>query len=216
VWPFPVRIKKNLIFDPDRERSEGMPRQNTLYFEKRSPMKTIFIQIAKNFRSLTRAANLLSQAALLFMVISICYDVFMRYVMRAPTTWILEVNTFLVIFVCLIPAADLLQNQSHIRVTFLFDRLPPPVQKYLLYLNVLAGLSLCAVLTWQGFQMMRLAFKYGERMSTPLGTPYCIPYSFVPIGFGLLFIAYLFQGIHLYLHTTPTDDSGNAEPTTVI
>lgn len=160
-------------------------------------MKTSASELGRLFFSGTSVANLVSQVALLYMVITICYDVFMRYVMRDPTLWVLEINVFLLIFICIIPAADLLKSNSHIRVTFLIDKFPPVWRHRVEYLNIVAGILFSAALVWKGFDMAYMAFIYEERMSTPLGTPYCIPYSFIPLGFGMLLIGYLLQGVNL-------------------
>ena len=52
------------------------------------------------------------------------------------------------------------------------------------------GASFAAIMVWKGSQMAYMAFQYDDRMSTPLGTPLGIPYSFIPIGFGILFLHY--------------------------
>ncbi len=65
---------------------------------------------------------------LAFMGVSISYDVVMRYIFVSPTNWALEVNTFLLAFLCVIPAGDVLRVGSQIRITFLYDRLKPAVK----------------------------------------------------------------------------------------
>ena len=55
---------------------------------------------------------------LAFMVVSISYDVILRYVFYAPTYWALEMNTFLLAFLCLIPAGDVLRFGSQIRTHY--------------------------------------------------------------------------------------------------
>jgi TRAP-type C4-dicarboxylate transport system permease small subunit len=54
----------------------------------------------------------------------------------------------------------------------------------------LAGMLLSFVLVWRGGQIAYDAWFYGERMSTVLGTPTVIPYSFIPIGFFVLGLAF--------------------------
>ena len=130
------------------------------------------------------------QLALASMVITICYDVVMRYVFRAPTLWSLEVNTFLVLFVTLIPAGDVLASGSQLRISFFVDKLGPRSRAALERLSSLLGCAFAAVMVWKGTEMTLIAFKYDERMSTALGTPMCIPYAFIPIGFGILFLHY--------------------------
>jgi TRAP-type C4-dicarboxylate transport system permease small subunit len=126
-----------------------------------------------------------------FMVASISYDVAMRYFFSAPTHWALEVNTFLLVFLCVVPAADVLKAGGQIRITFLTDRLRPKTRRVLDSLRASAGILFCAVMTWKGAVMAFQAWQHNDRMSTSLGTPMVIPYLLLPIGFGLLGIQYL-------------------------
>jgi TRAP-type C4-dicarboxylate transport system permease small subunit len=126
-----------------------------------------------------------------FMVISISYDVILRYFFAAPTNWALEVNTFLLVFLCVIPAADVLKAGVQIRITFLTERLSARTRDRLEILRVIAGFLFCAVMTWKGAVMALHAWQHNDRMSTSLGTPMVIPYLFLPIGFALLGIQYL-------------------------
>jgi TRAP-type C4-dicarboxylate transport system permease small subunit len=129
--------------------------------------------------------------SLAFMVVSISYDVVLRYVFYAPTYWALEMNTFLLAFLCLIPAGDVLRFGSQIRITFLFDRFGPAVQARLGLLRSAAGIFFCALMVWKGADMAYKAWLHNDRMSTSLGTPMVIPYLFLPIGFALLGLQYV-------------------------
>ena len=153
---------------------------------------------------LSRGGGWLGQLGLAFMVVSIFYDVTMRYVFIAPTFWALEVNTFLLVFLCVIPAADVLQIGSQIRITFLIDRLRPNYRARLENLRCLAGLFFCAVMTWKGAGMAWQAWQHNDRMSTSLGTPMVIPYLFLPVGFGLLALQYAAR-IWARKEKSPTD-----------
>jgi TRAP-type C4-dicarboxylate transport system permease small subunit len=126
-----------------------------------------------------------------FMVVSITYDVILRYFFAAPTNWALEVNTFLLVFLCVIPAADVLKAGVQIRITFLTERLPLRTKERLDILRAIAGVLFCAVMAWKGAVMALHAWQHNDRMSTSLGTPMVIPYLFLPIGFALLGLQYL-------------------------
>ncbi len=133
--------------------------------------------------------------SLAFMVLSVSYDVVLRYVFAAPTYWALEMNTFLLAFLCLIPAGDVLRRGSQIRITFLYDRLTPAVRTGLDRLRAAGGLFFCSLMVWKGAAMAWSAWEHNDRMSTSLGTPLVIPYLFLPVGFGLLGLQYLAMAI---------------------
>jgi TRAP-type C4-dicarboxylate transport system permease small subunit len=139
---------------------------------------------------LSLAGGLAGQAGLVFMVVSISYDVVLRYIFVAPTYWALEVNTFLLAFLCVIPAGDVLRLGSQIRITFLYDRLKPAVKARLDILRSAAGIFFCGIMIWKGTDMAWKAWQHNDRMSTSLGTPMVIPYLLLPIGFALLALQY--------------------------
>ncbi len=139
---------------------------------------------------LEAGGGFLGQLGLVFMVVSITYDVVLRYVFVAPTHWALEVNTFLLAFICVIPAGEVLRAGSQIRITFLTDRLSPAMKGRLDILRAAVGLFFCGIMIWKGGDMAWTAWLHNDRMSTSLGTPMVIPYIFLPIGFFLLALQY--------------------------
>ncbi len=154
-------------------------------------------KIAVSVHGLARGLRVLGQFTLAAMVMTICYDVVTRYVFEAPTLWSLEVNTFLVLFIALIPAGDVLKAGMHLRISFFVERLKPGVRRVLEKAGALSGICFCGLMTWKGCAMAMQAFRYHERMSTALGTPMVIPYLFIPIGFavlGLEYVVKLFSG----------------------
>lgn len=152
---------------------------------------TLLSSSRKRIDGLARGLRVAGQFALAVMVATICYDVVMRYVFRIPTSWSLEINTFLVLFVTLIPAGDVLAAGGHLRISFFTDKLDPRGRAVLARLASVAGCLFCAVMTWKGLEMAWAALTYDERMSSPLGTPMVVPYLLIPIGFGVMFLQYL-------------------------
>jgi TRAP-type C4-dicarboxylate transport system permease small subunit len=140
---------------------------------------------------LARGLRVAGQVVLASMVVTICYDVVMRYVFRIPTSWSLEVNTFMVLFITLVPAGDVLAKEMHLRINFFTDRVGPAGKFLAARLAALTGCLFCAAMAWKGVEIAWAALRYDERMSSPLGTPMVIPYMFIPIGFGVMFLQYL-------------------------
>ncbi|MGQ9858570.1 MAG: TRAP transporter small permease [Thermodesulfobacteriota bacterium] len=133
----------------------------------------------------------LGALAMGFMVLSITYDVAMRYIFSRPTSWALEVNTFLLALLSVVPACEVLQTKSHIRVSFFRERLPELFSFPVALVRAAAGAFFCGVMTWKGILMAWQAWQHNDRMSTSLGTPMVIPYLFLPVGFGFLTLYFL-------------------------
>lgn len=149
----------------------------------------------KLFDRTAQALQVSGQIVLAFMVITICYDAIMRYVFTAPTSWSLEVNTFLIIYVTAITAADVQRTDSHIRITFFAVKLGTIAQRVVRVIIALTGVAFCAIMTWRGSIMAYQAWEFGERVSSSFGTPMVYPYALLPIGFGLLAIQFALDAV---------------------
>ncbi len=147
------------------------------------------------FNKIAQAMQVSGQLVLAFMVITICYDAIMRYVFTAPTSWSLEINTFLIIYVAAITAADVQNTDSHIRITFFADKLGALYQRLVRIAIALVGVTFCVIMTWRGSIMAYQAWEYGERVSSSFGTPMVYPYALLPIGFGMLTVQFALNAL---------------------
>ena len=146
-------------------------------------------------RTLTeRLAHLLligGQVVLAFMTVTICYDAIMRYVLAAPTSWSLEINTFLIVYLAAMTAADVQRVDGHIRIDFFTNRLPDAVARWAAVATALVGAAFAAIMAWRGALITWQAWQYGERVSSSFGTPMWLPYGMLPLGFGVLCLIFL-------------------------
>ena len=136
-----------------------------------------------------------SMAVLVFMMVSICYDAIMRYAFAAPTSWSLEINSFLLVYLAVIGAAEAQRHDAHIRITYFKDKLPPRSRAAIDVATGLLGVVFCTILVWRGGIMAHQAFEYGERVSSSLGTPMVFPYALLPIGFATLGLQFLMDAV---------------------
>jgi TRAP-type C4-dicarboxylate transport system permease small subunit len=148
-------------------------------------------RIDRAIGGLARLLRWAGQIVLVFMMASICYDTLMRYVFVAPTRWSQEVNTFLLVFLGLAPAASVLRTGNQLHIGFFRMRFGRRQRLSANAIIAVLGIVFCAVMTWRGGIMAWHAFHYGERMSTTLGTPMVLPFALIPIGFGLLTLQFL-------------------------
>ena len=151
--------------------------------------------LARGFEGLTHALQVVGQLVLAFMVITISYDAVMRYAFAAPTSWSLEVNTFLIIYLAIMTAADVQRRDEHIRISFFADRMGAGPRRVLRALVALIGAGFAGILAWRGALLAWQAFDYGERVSSGFGTPLVIPYAMLPIGFGCLALQFLLDAV---------------------
>lgn len=135
---------------------------------------------------LGRVLEIVGIVAIGFMALTICYDAIMRYLFAAPTSWSLEVNAYLVVYLAIMTAADVHRRGEHIAIGLWPERASRPTSRVLRAITAIVGAAFCAILAWRGYLMSHDAFVYGERVSSAFGTPTWIPYAMLPIGFGAL------------------------------
>ena len=60
---------------------------------------------------------------LLLMLLTVLYDVLMRYLFSKPTFWALEINEYFFIFISIMPAAEIFRKKRHIKLDLFLDQL---------------------------------------------------------------------------------------------
>ncbi|MBU2958289.1 TRAP transporter small permease [Paracoccus sp. C2R09] len=123
---------------------------------------------------------------LAFMMVTIGYDALMRHFFARATSWSMEVNAFLMVYLALVTAADTLRRGEQIGIGFLAERGSPLRQHVLRVVVALVGAVFSFTIAWRGWLMAHDAHAYGERVSSAFGTPMWIPYGLIPVGFSVL------------------------------
>jgi TRAP-type mannitol/chloroaromatic compound transport system permease small subunit len=140
------------------------------------------------------------------LTLAICYEVFARYLFRAPTTWAFDVSYMLygTLFMC--AGAYTMARSGHVRADFLYRMAPPRMQALLdLVLYLLFFFPAMIALVWFGWDFFLQSFHQNERSSfSPVG-PYIWPFKFVIPAVGALMIL---QGIAEVLRCILTISSG--------
>lgn len=152
----------------------------------------------RGWGSILSALHGISVLVLAFMMLSICYDTFMRYTFAAPTNWGLEVNSFLIVYLAVMTAAENQRTDGHLRITFFTDKVPPRLQALSAIVTGVLGIGFSGVMAWRGGLTAFEALEYGERVSSAFGTPMAIPYALLPIGFGLLAVQFVPQVVRSF------------------
>lgn len=121
-----------------------------------------------------------------------------RYLSSAMAPdWAGEVVVYLVIWAVLLGAARVLRRSAHIRVDFLFDRLPPAGQKAAEVLALLIAFGFGGFLVLSGWQIVTEAMTWDERSNSSLRVPLWIYYAALPTSFALQLIFLVERAVDL-------------------
>lgn len=86
----------------------------------------------EKWRSWDRFALFIGRATMIMIIAMtsvMLYEVFMRYVIEAPTKWANELTLWIAGFVFLCSGLYAMQQRCHIRITLLYDVVPRPIRK---------------------------------------------------------------------------------------
>jgi len=126
-------------------------------------------------------------------MLSVVYDVLARFIFRAPTLWVIDVNEYLLVYATFVPAAWILLRDSHVKVELAVSRLGPRARRVMDAFANFAGLAYCVILAWQGWLVAWHAYQAGYRFSTALAAPQFPVYVIIPLGAAWLGLAFLFK-----------------------
>jgi TRAP-type mannitol/chloroaromatic compound transport system permease small subunit len=131
--------------------------------------------------------------AILAMVVLITYEVFMRYVMRAPTAWAYDMGYMLYGAIFIMAGAYALSTAAHVRGDVIYRLWPPRVQAVIdLLLYLLFFFPAIVALIYAGYYFAEFSWRIGERSpSGPRGPPVYHFKTLIPLAAAFLFI----QGI---------------------
>ena len=167
------------------------------------------LSIIKTIESIIRWIGEKSSYINVFLVMIICIDVFMRYILNTTQTWVIELEWHLFALIFLLGASYTLQEDQHVRVDLFYaDR----SIKSKAWINISGTLLFlvpwCLVLINSSFNYATNSWMMNEGSPNPGGLParYIIKYS-MTFGFVLL----LLQGIAVIYRSVQTIFSSNTK-----
>jgi len=85
--------------------------------------KKCFEKFNRFIDSLLSLTATLTGVMVVFLIISVCYEVVCRYFFNRPTSWVADVGSFILLFLPFMVTGWVLKNDTHVRIDLLYDRL---------------------------------------------------------------------------------------------
>jgi tripartite ATP-independent transporter DctM subunit len=133
----------------------------------------------------------LSALGIAYMTIATAYDVFVRYVFHAPTSWATETSTYALILTIFFGAAYTHLTDKNVRVALILDRLSTDGARELKLIGAWLGLVYVSLAAWQAVLMVLSDYVHGARIFSLLLTPTWMPKTPIAIGLAVLALAIL-------------------------
>jgi TRAP-type C4-dicarboxylate transport system permease small subunit len=129
----------------------------------------------------------------LFMMLAISYSVMMRYLFNRPIAWIVEVSSYLMLYITFLGTAWLLRREGHVEIDLFTGHLTPKQRAILRSMTSVGGATVGFVLTWKGVLITIDYFGRGVMAMDILNTPQYLLMAIIPIGGFLLMIEFILR-----------------------
>lgn len=123
-----------------------------------------------------------------FLLLSVCYEVGMRYFFDAPTDWVVEYASLIVLWVPFLVAAYVLRLDRHTRMDILVSQFSPTTQAVISVISYVICAIICAGVAFYGTKVTWQYYKMDFVTETFLMLPKWPLMSIIPFSSILLFI----------------------------
>lgn len=128
----------------------------------------------------------LGAVAILFMMLAISFAVIMRYLWNRPLAWVVEISSYLMLYITFLGTAWLLRKDGHVEVDLFLAQAKPRTKALLKGITSLGGAVVGFVLAWKGSLVTIDYFGRGVTVMGILNTPQYLLIGIIPIGGFLL------------------------------
>lgn len=143
--------------------------------------------IEKIKKILNQILSVICAALLAFMSLLTCYQVFMRYVIKSPSTMSEDILSYSFVWISLLATALVFGERDHMNLTFFVGKMNKKMQKVIaVFSEVLILVIAILVFLYGGKGLLAVG---ALQVSPTLGISMNIIYSVIPIS-GVIIVAY--------------------------
>jgi TRAP-type C4-dicarboxylate transport system permease small subunit len=129
----------------------------------------------------------------IFMMMAISYSVMMRYLFNRPIAWIVEISSYLMLYITFLGTAWLLRRDGHVEIDLFTSHLKPKQRAVLKSVTSVGGAVVGFILAWKGALITVDYFKRGVMAMDILNTPQYLLMAIIPVGGFLLMIEFILR-----------------------
>lgn len=145
-------------------------------------------RIIRRINSLTLWVERIFSFTVVVMALSICWEVFCRYLLNSPTDWVNETNQYLLCVMSMLGGGFCLLMDQHVRVDFFFRLQTEKRRAAMELLTWWLAALFCIVIIWWGGEMAIEALVKNKLSDTILEMPLWPSLFMVPVGAVLLLL----------------------------
>lgn len=165
------------------------------------------------FDTSLKLLKLITCLVLVFIALSVCAEVVLRYFFNKPQVWVIELSEYGLLYLTFLAAAWVLKAEAHIAVDLITDRLSQRARSFLSIIHYILISGVSTVLIWYGARVTWSYFSKGTYNPTILEVPTAAILVVIPFGGVFLFVQSLrgiISSVLKYKRLRPWVDKGNA------
>lgn len=134
---------------------------------------------------------ILAAVVLSMLVILTCLGVVMRYVVKAPFTWLEEVQLFCIVWIVFCGGGAAFRTGGHVAIEMIVDMFSPKIQKVIGFIIDIIVVAVIGYLFVESFSFIKMLYING-RSSNILDIPYWFNYGIAPVSYVVMIISYFY------------------------
>ncbi len=138
--------------------------------------------------ALSRAAAVAAGVCILAVAFIVCYEIVMRGLFGAPTAWVLEISTYLIVAAGFLGLGATLRHRAHIQVDFFIERLSPRARCVLELVTTALAAVLFFVFMTESVDFVAVSYEFHKLSPSLLRFPLWIPQTPLVAGSALLLL----------------------------
>ncbi len=146
------------------------------------------MRIFRAFYDLVRKVdNFFGMAAMAFIILLACANVFMRYVVGRPWGWVEEVTVFTFVWLTMLGASAVVHVEGHCSIDVLVRKCAPKTQRVV---SILADSVVLVTLVLLIIYGIQLTIKGQTKLTPILGIPYSYVDASIPVSCSFMLMYY--------------------------
>lgn len=155
-------------------------------------------KLAKLYNGILTFLVNLAGAMLLFLMLSVGLEVALRYFLGRPTSWVVEIAGYILLFIPFLVGAWVLREEGHVKMDLGLSYLSPKRRHLVNALTSVAGALICLILTVYGVKVSWYFLERGYKTPTVLMLPQGFIISIIFVGSFFLCIEFLSKALSNY------------------
>ncbi len=148
-------------------------------------------KVNRFFDGILNVTATLAGLLIVFQMLSICWEVIMRYFFNSPSIWVVELAAYSALLIPFLGAPWILKKGGHVKMDLLLDFVAIKNRNRINLMSSFVAAVICLILTYYGVVNVVDLYQSGFRTQTVLMLPKWPIMSVIPLSMCLLFFEFM-------------------------